>query len=203
MVPRPAPQADREYRTQWRLLKPCNMGRRSLCSIAGLVISRTPAWLLSRLTDLAVLPGLERNLRILIDWLLDIPFRHDIAVLASDRTERLRRSHYVAGDVVIAEGDLGDTAYIVNAGRLAVLKGGSPVAELSVGDCFGEIALLSSVRRTASVQCLTACDLTGLARDEFRALSAGRGALATAVRRQADDRRAGLRFVDEEPAEVR
>lgn len=182
----------RRHRMRWRLLKPYNMGRRSLCSVAGLTISGTPAWMLSRLTHLAELPGLERNLRILIDWLLDIPFRHDIAVLAPDRTERLQRSHYEVGDDVITEGDLGDTAYIVNAGRLAVLKDGAKVAELAEGDCFGEIALLSGVRRTATVRCLTACDLTVLVRDEFQALSAGRGALAAAIRRQAEVRKAEL-----------
>lgn len=184
--------APRRHRLRWRLLRPYNMGRRSLCSIAGLTIAGTPAWLLSRLAHLAELPGLERNLRILIDWLLDIPFRHDIAVLAPDRSERLQRSHYEPGDDVIVEGDVGDTAYIVNAGRLAVLKDGGKVAELAAGDCFGEIALLSGVRRTATVRCLTACDLTMLVRDDFQALSAGRGALAAAIRRQADDRRAQL-----------
>jgi CRP-like cAMP-binding protein len=154
--------------------------------------------MLSRLTNLAELPGLERNLRILIDWLLDIPFRHDIAVLAADQTERLQRGHYEVGDEVITEGDVGDTAYIVNAGRLAVLKGGIQVTELSEGDCFGEIALLSGVRRTATVRCVTACDLTMLVRDDFQALSAGRGALAAAIRRQADDRRAELAEGDNE-----
>ena len=180
------------HHRRWRLLRPYNMGRRSLCSIAGVTISGTPAWLLSRLAHLAELPGLERNLRIVIDWLLDIPFRHDIAVLAPDRSERLQRSHYEPGDDVIVEGDLGDTAYIVNAGRLAVLKDGTEVAQLAEGDCFGEIALLSGVRRTATVRCLTACDLTVLVRDDFQALSAGRGALAAAIRRQADARRAEL-----------
>ena len=188
----------RRHRLRRRLLKPYNMGRRSLCSVGGWMISGTPAWLLSRLTNLAELPGLERNLRILIDWLLDIPFRHDIAVLAPDRTERLQRSHYEPGDEVIVEGDIADTAYIVNAGGLAVLKDGIEVAQLSEGDCFGEIALLSGVRRTATVQCLTACDLTVLVRDDFQALSAGRGELAAAIRRQADDRRAKLAESDNE-----
>ncbi len=182
----------RPYRQRWRLLKPYNMGRRSLCGIGGWVMSGTPAWLLSRLTNLAELPGLERNLRILIDWLLDIPFRQDIAVLAPERTERLQRSHYEAGDEVITEGDVGETAYIVNSGRLAVLKGGVAIAELAEGDCFGEIALLSDVRRTATVRCLTACDLTVLVRDNFQAITAGRGALAAAIRRQAGDRQAQL-----------
>ncbi|MGE3743515.1 MAG: cyclic nucleotide-binding domain-containing protein, partial [Geminicoccaceae bacterium] len=182
----------RRHRLRWRLVKPYNMGRRSLCSVGGWIISGTPAWFLSRLTNLAELPGLERNLRILIDWVLDIPFRHDIAVLAPDRTERLQRSHYGAGDEVLREGDIGDAAYIVNSGRLVVRKGGVEVARLAEGDCFGEIALLSGVTRTATVQCVTDCDLTVLARDDFHSLSAGRGALAAAIRRQADDRRAKL-----------
>jgi NADH dehydrogenase FAD-containing subunit/uncharacterized membrane protein YphA (DoxX/SURF4 family) len=182
----------RRHRLRWRPIKPYNMGRRSLCSVGGWLLSGLPAWLLSRSSNLAELPGLERNLRILLDWLLDIPFRHDIAVLAPDRAELLQRCHYAAGDVVMTEGDVGETAYIVNTGRLAVFKGGIQVAELSDGDCFGEIALLSGVRRTATVQCLTACDLTALARDDFQALSEGRGALALAIRRLADDRRAQL-----------
>ncbi|MEZ5864473.1 MAG: cyclic nucleotide-binding domain-containing protein [Geminicoccaceae bacterium] len=188
----------RRHRLRQRLLKPYNMGRRSLCGIGGLTISGTPAWLLSRFANLAELPGLERNVRILIDWLLDIPFRHDIAVLAPERTERLQRSHFAAGDAVITEGDVGETAYVVNSGRLAVLKDGVQVAELAEGDCFGEIALLSGVVRTATVRCLTACDLTVLVRDDFQALSAGRGALAAAIRRQADERRAELAGNDNE-----
>jgi CRP-like cAMP-binding protein len=144
--------------------------------------------MLSRLSNLAVLPGLERNLRILIDWLLDIPFRNDIAVLAPHRTERLHRRHFEVGDEVISEGDVGEAAYIVNTGRLAVFRQDKQVAELSDGDCFGEIALLSNARRTATVRCLTPCDLTVLVRDDFESLSAGKGALAEAIRRQADDR---------------
>ncbi len=188
----------RRHRRPLCLLKPYSIGRRSLCGIAGVVMWGTPAWLLSRLTNLAELPGLERNLRILIDWLLDIPFRQDIAVLAPDRTERLQRRHYEAGDQVVIEGDVGDTAYVVNAGRLAVLKNDFTVAQLSEGDCFGEMALLGAAKRTATVRCLTPCDLTVLVRDDFRALSAGRGVLAEAIRRQADDRRARLAAVGEE-----
>lgn len=186
----------RRYRSRRRLVKPYNMGRRSLCSVGGWIISGTPAWFMSRLTNLAELPGLERNLRVVIDWLLDIPFRHDIAVLTPDRTERLQRSYFGAGDEVMKEGDVGDTAYIVNSGRLVVRKGGVAVAELAEGDCFGEIALLSGVTRTATVQCLTDCDLTVLVRDDFQSLSAGRGALAAAIRRQADDRHTRLSEID-------
>jgi len=178
----------RPYRLPKRFFKPYNMGRHSLCSVGGLIVAHTPGWFLSRLNNLLVLPGLERNLRILIDWLLDIPFRNDIAVLAPDRTERLHRKHFEAGQEVISEGDMGETAYIVDVGRLAVLRGGTQVAELAEGDCFGEIALLSNVKRTATIRCLTACELMVLARDDFRTLSTGGGALAQAIRKKAEDR---------------
>jgi CRP-like cAMP-binding protein len=83
---------------------------------------------------------------------------------------------------------VGDAAYVVESGRLEVLKDGVKVDELAEGDCFGELALLSGVKRTASVRCLTACELTVLARDDFQALSSGQGALAQAIREQAEER---------------
>jgi hypothetical protein len=179
----------RAFRPRQRFFKPYNMGRRSLCTIGGLIFTGTPAWMLSRLSYLAPLPGLERNLRILIDWMLDVPFRSDIAVLAPDRAERLQRKHFEAGDEVIIQGDVGETAYIVESGRLDVLKDGNKVYELGEGDCFGEIALLSDVKRTATVRCLTSCELVVLARDDFQTLTTGQGALAKAIRKQADERR--------------
>jgi hypothetical protein len=179
----------RVFRPRERFFKPYNMGRRSLCTIGGLIFTGTPAWILSRLSYLAPLPGLERNLRILIDWMLDVPFRSDMAVLAPDPAERLQRKHFEAGDEVIIQGDVGETAYIVESGRLDVFKDGKKVNELAEGDCFGEIALLSNVKRIATVRCLTSCELTVLARDDFKTLTSGQGALAEAIRKQADERK--------------
>jgi NADH dehydrogenase FAD-containing subunit/uncharacterized membrane protein YphA (DoxX/SURF4 family) len=178
----------RRFTPHRRFLRSYNMGRHSLCSLGGLILSGTPAWILSRLTNLLALPGLERNVRILIDWILDIPFRHDIAVYAPVQTERMQRKRFEPGDEVISQGDVGDAAYVVESGRLEVLKDGVKVDELAEGDCFGELALLSGVKRTASVRCLTACELTVLARDDFQALSSGQGALAQAIRKQAEER---------------
>jgi len=177
--------ATRPFRPQKRLLEPYNMGRRSLCRIGGLTFGGAPAWIISRLTNLLALPGLERNLRILIDWVLDIPFRNDIAVLAPDPTERLQRAHFEPGDEVIRQGDEGETAYVITSGRVEVLQDGKKLGELGDGDSFGEIALLSKVKRTATVRCLTACELTVLASDDFRALTTGFGSLAEAIRKQA------------------
>jgi len=89
------------------------------------------------------------------------------------------------GDEVIRQGDEGETAYVITSGRVEVLQDGKKLGELGDGDSFGEIALLSKVKRTATVRCLTACELTVLASDDFRALTTGFGSLAEAIRKQA------------------
>lgn len=62
------------------------------------------------------------------------------------------------GDVIVAEGDQGDEAYIIVEGRCRVLKkAGNDVAllrELRAGDVFGETAVLSEKPRTASVEAI-------------------------------------------------
>jgi CRP-like cAMP-binding protein len=68
-----------------------------------------------------------------------------------------------AGDAVIREGEDGQDMFVVVAGSLRVVKaGGDEEQELAVlepGDSFGEIALLDSGPRSASVVAITACTL--------------------------------------------
>ena len=178
----------RPFRAKDRWLLCFNMGRRSLCRLGPWLFGGAPAWIVSRVTNLAALPGLERNLRILIDWFLDIPFRADIAVLTPDATQRLQQLHFEAGDVVIRQGDVGETAYIVRSGQLEVLRGDHKVAQLASGDFFGEIALVRNTERTATVRCLTSCELTVLSRDDFQTLSIGSSVMASAIRKQIEER---------------
>jgi hypothetical protein len=182
------------FRFKQRWVLPFNMGRRSLCRVAGITLSGLPAWFLSRMTNLATMPGLERNLRILIDWTLDVPFRADIAVLAPDATARLHKLHFEAGDVVIRQGEQGDSAYIIQSGRVEVLKNGKQVSELGSGEFFGEIALVSNEKRTATVSCLSACELTVLSREDFRSLSVGSSVLARAIQQQIEERSRSRRW---------
>jgi MFS family permease len=72
-----------------------------------------------------------------------------------------------AGREVFRQGDQGDRFYVVDSGLLAVSVDGAPQARLGPGDCFGEIALLRDVPRTASVTATADTKLFALERDEF------------------------------------
>jgi MFS family permease len=100
-----------------------------------------------------------------------------LAVLPEHVIERLARTServtVPAGSLVFAEGDEGDRFYIVESGVAQVSKSGRPVADLSAGESFGEIALIRDVPRTASVAALT--DLTARAIDRRHFLAAVTG----------------------------
>src|SRR5207248_11119978 len=69
-----------------------SLGRRSaVAEILGFRFSGVLAWWLWRTIYLMKLPGLDRKLRVVIDWMLDLVFPRDIAYLrglqAVDRPE--------------------------------------------------------------------------------------------------------------------
>jgi len=85
----------------------------------------------------------------------------------------LEEIEFKAGDVVIKQGDPGEHYYIVSSGRCAVSRKPSPqskdvkLAELKVGDSFGEEALISESTRNATVTMVTDGVLMQLAKDTF------------------------------------
>lgn len=80
------------------------------------------------------------------------------------------------GEDVITQGEEGEHFYIISKGSCEVLKKkkGSDelikVAELGVGDSFGEEALLASAKRNATIRMLADGNLMRLKRDDFEEL---------------------------------
>jgi rhodanese-related sulfurtransferase len=89
---------------------------------------------------------------------------------------RMQRVDYQAGDVVIKQGDEGDFFYVIVKGTCLVTretplnKEGIKLAELGMGDTFGEEALISNAKRNATVSMLTDGTLMRLAKEDFRTL---------------------------------
>jgi hypothetical protein len=92
------------------------------------------------------------------------------------RVTHVRRA---AGETIIREGEPGDRFYVIAEGEVDVTEGGRFRRTEPAGDCFGEIALLREVPRTATVVARTDVDLLALDREEFLAAITGdRRALA-------------------------
>ncbi|HEY1481049.1 MAG TPA: cyclic nucleotide-binding domain-containing protein [Gaiellales bacterium] len=79
-----------------------------------------------------------------------------------------------AGDLLVREGESGDRAFLIERGEVVVMVAGREIARLGAGDLVGEIALLRSVPRTATV--LAGSDLRVLALDRSEFLVAATGA---------------------------
>jgi len=92
---------------------------------------------------------------------------------------RLTPARFASGAIVVREGDPGDRFYVIAAGEVEVTEHGRFRRPEVVGDCFGEIALLRDVPRTATVVARTDVELLALEREEFLAAITGdRRALA-------------------------
>jgi hypothetical protein len=79
----------------------------------------------------------------------------------------LRRQEFASGDVVVRQGERGDTFFVVDTGDLGVAVDAREVATLGPGDSFGEIALLRDGSRTATVTARTPAVLWALEGSRF------------------------------------
>jgi len=89
---------------------------------------------------------------------------------------RMQRVNFAAGDTIIRQGDDGDYFYAIVSGRCLVTREtplnreGIKLAELGMGDTFGEESLISGAKRNATVAMITDGVLMRLGRDDFNTL---------------------------------
>ena len=81
---------------------------------------------------------------------------------------------FAAGDVILREGDTGDTFFILSEGSAVATqtgeKGEVQVLEYASGDYFGELSLLRNQQRAANVKAVTPCVCVTLDRSCFERL---------------------------------
>jgi len=65
--------------------------------------------------------------------------------------ETLEEIHFDDEHVIVKQGDIGDTFYIIRKGTAVVHKNGAQVCQLGTGDFFGERALIKNDVRAATV----------------------------------------------------
>src|SRR3954452_12146239 len=80
------------------------------------------------------------------------------------------------------EGQFAHEFFIIEDGAAAVVSNGERIADLGAGDFFGEIGLLETERRTASVVATTSMELIVMFEREVRQMERELPSVATRVR---------------------
>ena len=89
---------------------------------------------------------------------------------------RMQQINYRSGDVILKQGSEGDYFYVLIRGSALVAretplsKDGIKLADLKVGDTFGEEALISDAKRNATVTMQTDGAVMRLGKDDFKTL---------------------------------
>jgi CRP/FNR family transcriptional regulator, cyclic AMP receptor protein len=85
--------------------------------------------------------------------------------------DKMIETPFQKDEVIIHEGTAGRRLYIIKKGSVRVSKEGKEIAVLKEGAFFGEISLITSEYRTATVQALEDVDLIILTKEDFQALT--------------------------------
>jgi NADH dehydrogenase len=114
----------------------------AVADIMGHRFSGLIAWFMWRAIYLMKLPGLDRKVRVLIDWTLDLFFPRDVTLLRTRPTEIVQEAHYEKGDVVFNAGEPALSFYIVKQGRIEARAEDGSLLSFQSGEYFGDPAVM-------------------------------------------------------------
>jgi CRP-like cAMP-binding protein len=118
---------------------------------------------------------------------LDDAERADVAACARELTVE-------AGTTLTTEGEHAYELFVIESGEAEVRKGGEVIRSLGPGDAFGEIGLLATGTRTASIVATTPMKLVAIFSREFRQLEARMPQIAENLRASMRERVARTSF---------
>jgi CRP-like cAMP-binding protein/Ca2+-binding EF-hand superfamily protein len=90
--------------------------------------------------------------------------------LVHELAAKLVTVRYLPGEVIIREGDPGESFFIIEQGETEISRGDRVIERLGVGGCFGEGALFSGQPRIATVVATVATRLFRLDKDAFTSI---------------------------------
>ncbi|MBP9840947.1 MAG: FAD-dependent oxidoreductase [Simkaniaceae bacterium] len=130
------------------------------------------AWLLWRFIYWMKLPGIDRKIKVAISWLIDMLIPAEAVQLKITPSQGIAELHFESGEIIFNEGDSGDYLYIITEGEVEVFNRTGHLAILKKGEFFGEMALLTQKRRSATVKALAPTNVLALRKQDFGTLIA-------------------------------
>jgi hypothetical protein len=150
-------------------------------TLAAVTVAYLPRFV--QIDRATVMPGPE------IELLRSLAMFAPLPVATVDQLATVLEPHeYRSGEVVMREGAIGDRFHLIVAGRAHVTQDGKSLRNLERGDCFGEIALLRDVPRTATVTATEALQTVALSRTDFLTAITGNRVSSRAAEELADNR---------------
>jgi hypothetical protein len=130
---------------------------------AILPIAAVVTWpAIRRLDDEGIVPAQQ------LDLIRGVPLFAPLSLAVTEwLASRLARVTFAADDWLMTEGEQGDHYYVLEAGEVEVTAGGEVLRRLGPGTGIGEIALLRSVPRTASIRATIDVVAWTLGREDF------------------------------------
>jgi NADH dehydrogenase len=154
----------------------CSLGEYSAAGeILGIKISGFLAWLIWRFVYWSKLPGLRRKVQVAVDWFVNLILPYDIVNFNIEPTQNISREHFEANEVIFRQGDQGDRVYVILNGEVQIIRHDdnghdNPIATLSKGECFGEMALITDSPRMATARSLSNVTVLSLDKSSFQSL---------------------------------
>ena len=102
--------------------------------------------------------------------------------------EGFETERFDAGHRFVAEGRSGYAFYVIDRGRVSVSQDGREIRSLGPGDFFGEIAIMGTGRRTATVTATDPGEVWTLFGTSFRELQGARPDVAEALQAAMSER---------------
>jgi NADH dehydrogenase len=168
------PLAPFRHKSQGQL---ATLGHRSAVAMIGrLRIAGFPAWWLWRTIYLLKLPRLDRKLRVVIEWTLDLFFPRDLNSVDIEPTRGHTAIHLEAGQTLFRQGEPSTAFYVVDSGRVELTRRdehGEVLGrdELGPGEHFGEGSLLRYGIRTTTAVALAPTTVLSFPAREFTTLT--------------------------------
>ena len=118
----------------------------------------------------------------------------------------MRTTRYRPGDTVIREGDAGESLLVITTGLVNVTRNNPrgkqvSVSRLGMGQCIGEMSLLTGRPRSATVQSVTDSEVVEIPKDSMNALFEKRTDLIDELARTMSERRAAEELVTDRDVE--
>lgn len=114
----------------------------AVAEIKGVRFSGFLAWWMWRTIYLMKLPSLERKIRVMVDWTLELFFPRDINLLNPRFSSDISETYLEPGDSLFHKGDPSFSFYIVKSGAIELRDEGELITTIRSSEHFGERALL-------------------------------------------------------------